>query len=76
MTAYRENTLEVARLLLEHGPQTASSLKKLGSVDKTYSILYKNFYGWFLKGEKRGQYVISPSGEEAVQSFLETNRLK
>lgn len=69
MTAYKESALQVARLLLEHGPLSAKGLRELGSVEKTYSILYKNFYGWFCKGEKRGEYLITAAGEEAVKAF-------
>lgn len=62
MTAYKQASLEIAKLLKENGPLTAKELKTLGTVDKTYSILYKNFHGWYIKTEGRGKYKISQKG--------------
>lgn len=69
MTAYREQSLLIARLLKEHGPTSAKKLRQLGAAEKSHSILYKNYYGWFVKGEKRGVYELSPNGVSAVTAF-------
>lgn len=68
MTAYKQASLEIAKILNENGPLTAKELKSLGTVDKTYSILYKNFHGWYIKTEGRGKYKISEKGID----FLKT----
>lgn len=69
MTAYKENSLQIASVLLNNGPLSSKDLKKMGTCEKTYSILYKNFYGWFQKESKRGQYSITPSGREALATY-------
>ncbi len=73
MTAYKESALEIAKLLLENGSLSAKDLCKRGTVSKTHSILYKNFYGWFNKGEKRGQYVLSSNGVKFVKTYSTTD---
>lgn len=69
MTAYKENALEVASLLNIHGSLSSLELKKLGSCPKTYTILYKNFYGWFFKDSGRGKYGVTEKGKTALSSL-------
>lgn len=69
MTAYRESAIKVAKLLNEHGSLTALELKKLGCNKKTYTILYKNYYGWFFKDSGRGKYSISEQGKSYLSSL-------
>lgn len=68
MTAYRENSLYIASCLEKLGPSSAKELKKLGTDEKTYSILYNNHYGWFSKKEK-GIYSLSDSGKKALETY-------
>lgn len=51
-TAYLENAIHISVLLKKKKALSASELQKLGTGDKTYSILYNNHYGWFEKKEK------------------------
>lgn len=76
MTAYKENALQIAKMLKEHGPLSAKQLKDLGCGDKSHSILYKNFYGWFDKGDKRGVYHVSEAGEQFIHSFSKSLKEK
>lgn len=69
MTAYKENVLIIARHLRDLGPLNTKQLKELGTGEKTYSILYKNFYGLFQKSEKRGYYELSDAGKSSLQEF-------
>lgn len=69
MTGYKEESLEIARLISENGKLSSSELKKMGTGVKTYSILYNNFYGWFVKEEERGKYGISEKGILALKEF-------
>lgn len=73
MTAYKESAINIARILKDKGPMTAKELKVYGTGDKTYSILYKNFYGWFVKDSQRGAYRISVKGEEFLNSFKDSS---
>lgn len=66
MTAYRENAITIAKLLNEHGSLTAVELKKLGCNQKTYNILYKNYYNWFFKDVGHGKYGLSEQGKSAL----------
>ena len=53
MTAYREQTVNIANYIIKNGPSSASNLSSAGfEHKKAYSILYKNYYGWFAKEEK------------------------
>lgn len=69
MTAYKEASLEIAKTLNENGALAAKELIKLGTVDKTYSILYKNFHGWYEKAEGRGKYKLSSAGKEFLSTW-------
>lgn len=62
MTAYKENAIEIAKLLKESGPLTAKQLINMGACEKAHSIVYNNFYGWFKKGDKRGEYLLGEKG--------------
>ncbi len=69
MTAYKENVLEVARHLHTHEKLNTKKLKELGTGDKTYSILYKNFYGFFQKSDKKGYYELTDIGKSTIVEF-------
>jgi hypothetical protein len=68
MTAYKENSIQIAAYLENSGPLSPKSLIQKGTGDKTSSILTKNYYGWFER-IKRGTYVISEKGREEVREY-------
>lgn len=68
MTAYRENAIFIACCLERVDALSAAELRKLGTDDKTYSILYNNFYGWFDR-VSRGKYSLSEQGRLALQEY-------
>jgi hypothetical protein len=70
MTAYKENCIQIAYLLEREGPQSPKALRKLGTGDKTLSILRNNYYGWFEKVQ-RGIYAISEKGKEELNAYPE-----
>lgn len=70
MTAYKENSLHIACCLEKYGDLSPKALRKLGTGDKTTSILYKNFYDWFTKID-RGIYGINEKGIEAIKDYKE-----
>jgi hypothetical protein len=70
MTAYKENCIQIACLLIRLGPMSPKKLKELGAGDKTQSILSSNYYKWFDK-IKRGVYSISEIGRKEICLYPE-----
>ena len=61
-TAYRERVIEIACCLREHGEASAAQLKNIyGCMEKTYSALRANYYGWFIN-TKKGVYALNDAG--------------
>jgi hypothetical protein len=65
MTSYRENALRIAFLLAQHGPLSAKGLRALGTGDNTWSILHRNYAGYFTRRD-RGVYDVTEKGREAL----------
>jgi hypothetical protein len=70
MTAYKESCIMIACYLDQYGPMAPRDLIKMGTGNKTQSILSKNFYRWFERIE-RGVYKISDKGKKDLQGFPE-----
>ncbi|MBN8192780.1 hypothetical protein JI667_11570 [Bacillus sp. NTK074B] len=70
MTAYKESCIHIACCLEAYGPMSPKNLAKLGTGDKTPSILQKNYYRWFER-VKRGVYQITDSGREEMHHYPE-----
>jgi hypothetical protein len=68
MTAYRLNAIQIAKFIAELGPSKPKDLRKLGTGEKTLSILYSNFYGWFQRVDK-GVYDLTEKGKEALKEY-------
>lgn len=69
-TAYRENAAKIAAQLYVHGPLSARQLREMGFCQKTYSILYRNHYGWFSR-ESKGVYLLTELGRREVEKLPE-----
>lgn len=70
MTAYKENAIQIAFYLDHLGAMSASELRKIGTGDKTYSIVYQNYYKWFQRVDK-GVYHVTEYGRKEYQRFPE-----
>jgi hypothetical protein len=70
ITAYKQNAIQIAAYLDRLGQASPSQLRELGTGDKTLSILYKNFYGWFEKVD-RGIYRLHPHGRACLKKYPE-----
>lgn len=69
MTAYREDSLVVLYHLNRLGGQASpGELRNQSGVAKTTGILYDNYNGWFEHVDK-GQYRISPKGNDALNEY-------
>ncbi len=66
LTAYKEDALLVLHELHKEGALKAADIKKRTGVERAYSIVYNNHYGWFTKEEK-GIYTITDLGKEAYK---------
>ncbi|MCT4598850.1 MAG: DUF2161 family putative PD-(D/E)XK-type phosphodiesterase [Vallitalea sp.] len=70
MTAYKENCIHIACCLKKYGNLSTRELRKIGTGDKTTSILYNNYYNWFFK-VSRGVYGLSEEGYKATEEHKE-----
>ena len=68
VTAYRQNSVFIACCLKKYGQLSTRKLRELGTGDKTTSILYDNYYGWFDR-VSRGVYVLTDKGEKALEKY-------
>ena len=65
MTAYRQDALRCARVLLELGPTKAALVAKASGVDRARTLMADNHYGWFER-VATGIYGLCPKGSEAL----------
>lgn len=70
MTAYKENCIQIAYYLDMLGEMSARELRKYDTGDKTYAILYNNFYKWFER-VGRGIYGLTDKGEKEYKHYEE-----
>lgn len=70
MTAYKENAIQIAFYLDHLGAMSARELRKMGTGEKTYSILYNNYYKWFERVAK-GVYDLTDDGRAEYLRFPE-----
>lgn len=70
VTAYREDAIHIASLLEAGGALSPAELKRMGTGDRTQSILSNNYYGWFERVE-RGVYRLHPAGRKALLDYPE-----
>jgi hypothetical protein len=70
ITAYRENAIQIACYLTQLGPTQPKALRKLGTGDKTLSILRSNFYSWFER-VGYGLYTVSTKGQTEIKRYPE-----
>ncbi len=68
MTAYRQDALRCARVLLELGPTKAALVAKACGVERARPLMADNHYGWFER-VSTGIYGLCPKGEEALASL-------
>ena len=70
VTAYREKALYLVGLLKIYTNLSVKQMKELGADDKTYYVLFNNYYGWFQKVEK-GRYFLTKKGLEESENYSE-----
>lgn len=68
MTAYRQQALRCACLLVNNGPMKLSVLRIEADAPNAAAILQQDVYGWFERVE-RGIYTVSPKGRDGVERF-------
>lgn len=65
MTAYRQDALRCARVLMELGPTKAALVAKASGVERARTLMAANHYGWFERVDK-GIYALCIKGSEAL----------
>lgn len=70
LTAYKEDALLVLNELYPSDILKASEIKKRTGVERAYTIVYNNHYGWFAK-EGKGLYTITDQGRQAYKENRE-----
>lgn len=73
MTAYKEISIYIAYLLHTNGPLSAKQLRALGTDERTYNVLYNNYYGWFSR-VRRGVYTLTTLGKKEYQQYEQVVR--
>jgi len=74
MTAYKEISIQIAFYLDYLGPLSAKDLQKLSTGDRTYGILYNDYYKWFQR-VGRGVYDLTDLGRKEYQTYPEIIKL-
>lgn len=69
MTLYKEQVIEIASYLLEVGNASPKQIKDATHIDKTASILQKNYDGYF-KRITRGIYTINQSKRNQIDAYI------
>lgn len=70
ITLYRQNAIQVAVFLSLLKEASPAQLKKLGTGNKTQTILANNHYGWFER-IKKGIYTLHSDGRQALANYRE-----
>ena len=68
MTAYRQDALRLVAHLSAHGATKVAVLRAGTGTARAAAILQDDVYGWFAR-QSRGVYVLSPKGEEAMETY-------
>ncbi|HET6486896.1 MAG TPA: DUF2161 family putative PD-(D/E)XK-type phosphodiesterase [Spirochaetia bacterium] len=68
VTAYRESAIRIACCLAARGNLSPAELRRMGTGDKTQSILHFNAYGWFERVE-RGVYALTAQGRAELEDY-------
>ena len=75
LTVYKEQALNVAKILRDNGPLRAEEIRRMGGPDNTASILRRNYQGWFERVEQleNGRYTfqVSEKGLDVLALYAE-----
>ena len=74
MTAYKETSIQIAYYIDHLGPMSAKALEEISTGNKTYGILYNNYYKWFVRVD-RGVYDLTVKGKQEYQAHSEIIKL-
>lgn len=68
LSAFRQQSLVLARLLEIHGPSSPAALVRMGAGKGAGGILSRNILGWF-DHPSRGMYALHPAGRTALDGW-------
>ncbi|MBZ4684074.1 MAG: hypothetical protein PWP46_2220 [Fusobacteriaceae bacterium] len=69
ITAYREQALFIAYVLLKYGNLAPKEVKKITKIEKSSNILYTNFYNFYTR-VSHGVYSISNNGKNYLEKII------
>jgi hypothetical protein len=68
MTAYRQQALRCAELLVANGPMKLKTMRAAADVPDAARIMQQDVYGWFERIE-RGVYGVTTKGRQGLEMF-------
>lgn len=68
MTLYKEQVLKICAYLLKHGQVSIKEIKEATKIEKTASILQKNYDGYFIR-VSRGIYQLTDTGRVHILKY-------
>lgn len=75
ITVYKEQALQIAKLLQKNGAMKSAEVRKQSGIEKASSILSRNYYKWYKKLDKTGKenntYKITKEGEDALSVYAD-----
>ncbi len=70
ITAYRQEAMRCADLLVARGPMTLAAMRAAADVPNAGRIVQKDYYGWFQRID-RATYAITPAGRRGLERYLQ-----
>lgn len=68
VTAYRQDAINCARFLADHGPSKGAIVAKAAAVPTATRIMAADHYGWFERVET-GIYQLTPKGTDGLRQY-------
>lgn len=73
VTAFTERCIHIACILDMYGDLSPKEIKEISGIEKAYTILRMNVFGWFYKVEK-GVYGITTEGRKGLLDYPELEK--
>jgi hypothetical protein len=68
MTSYKEQAIEIAKVLID-SPLSTKEIRAITNIAKVTNILYDNYYHWFMH-VSRGVYGLTEKGRKEISAYM------
>jgi hypothetical protein len=68
MTSYKEQAIEIAKVLID-SPLSTKEIRAITNIAKVTNILYDNYYHWFMH-VSRGVYGLTEKGRKEISTYM------